>query len=301
MPTRTRQTLTELRELYRLAGAAIMRRLDDDARMQKTWIDGRPTAEVVEAFIKPNERLASYERIEIYNRQYWFRLLDCLHDDYPGLRAALGERKFGALIEGYIDQYPSRSYTLRNLGSRLEQFIGESPELTAPRTALATEIARFEWAQVVAFDGEARPALSVDELLGVDPAKLHLGVQPYITLLELNWPLDDWSIALKKSKRAMRSEASNAVETGGEPRKRKRRFALPRRHRTFLAVHRHDNSIYYKRLEPEGFAVLSRLAAGRSLGEACAPVPEAMADQVQQWFANWTTLGWFCRRRQRTS
>ena len=27
--------------------------------------------------------------LEIYNRQYWFRVLDCLYDDYPGLRAIL--------------------------------------------------------------------------------------------------------------------------------------------------------------------------------------------------------------------
>ncbi len=26
-------------------------------------------------FIKPNDRLRSFERLEIYNRQYWFRLL----------------------------------------------------------------------------------------------------------------------------------------------------------------------------------------------------------------------------------
>src|SRR2546421_6538089 len=54
MPAATRQTLPELRELYRLAGAAIMRKLDGDARMQKTWVDGRPTAIVAEGFIKPN-------------------------------------------------------------------------------------------------------------------------------------------------------------------------------------------------------------------------------------------------------
>jgi hypothetical protein len=295
-----RQSLSQLRDLYRLAGSAIMRKLDDRWKTQRTWIDGRRTAEVVGEFIRPNDRLTSLERIQIYNRQYWFRLIDCLYEDYPGLQAAIGQRKFSRLVREYLDANPSRSFTLRNLGSRLEQFVIDHPQFTAPRTDLAIELARFEWAQVVAFDGPARPALSVDELLGIDPERLTLAVQPYITLLELNWPLDDWSIALKKSQRAMRSEASNAVETaGGEPRKRKRRFALPRRKKTFLAVHRHDNSIYYKRLEPEGFAVLSRLAAGRSLGEAVEPVPEAMAQRVQEWFANWTTLGWFCHRNRK--
>ena len=58
--------------------------------MQKRWIDGRPMEEAAADFIKPNDRLSSFERLEIYNRQYWFRVLDCLWDDYPGLRAVLG-------------------------------------------------------------------------------------------------------------------------------------------------------------------------------------------------------------------
>ena len=45
-------------------------------------------AEVAAEFIKPNDRLTSFERLEIYNRMYWFRLIDCVRDDCPGLRAA---------------------------------------------------------------------------------------------------------------------------------------------------------------------------------------------------------------------
>jgi hypothetical protein len=35
-------------------------------------------------FIKPNNRLTSLERLEIYSRSYWFRILDSLYDDFPG-------------------------------------------------------------------------------------------------------------------------------------------------------------------------------------------------------------------------
>jgi hypothetical protein len=289
-----RQSQSELRDLYRRTGAVIMRKLDRNARTQKTWTDGRRTADVVAQFIKPNDRLTSYERIEIYNRQYWFRLIDCLHDDYPGLRAVLGERKFNRLVEAYLDRYPSRSYTLRNLGSRLEQFLGEQPELTAPRTSLSIEMARFEWAQVVAFDGEAKPAVTVDELLGVDSAKLRLALQPYLTLLELNWPLDDWTIAMKKSTHVLRSEASNAVQERPASNKR---FPLPKPKRTYVAVHRYDNQLYYKRLEPQAFTMLAALRDGATLESACSAVPEALAGSVQGWFATWTQMGWFCRRK----
>ena len=58
---------------------------------------------------KPNDRLSSFERLEIYNRVYWFRVLDCLYDDYPGLRAIVGERRFLKLATAYLAKYPSAS------------------------------------------------------------------------------------------------------------------------------------------------------------------------------------------------
>ena len=55
--------------------------------------DGRNLRAEAAEFIKPNSRLSSFERLEIYNRQYWFRLLDCLYDDYPGLLDGAGRAK----------------------------------------------------------------------------------------------------------------------------------------------------------------------------------------------------------------
>ena len=59
------------------------------------------------------------------------------------------------LITAYLARYPSNSYTLRDLGNRLERFLREEPQWAAPREELAIDMARFEWAQVVAFDGPA--------------------------------------------------------------------------------------------------------------------------------------------------
>ena len=65
-----------------MAGA-VMRPLSRRAGMQSLWRDGQPMKKMAAGFIKPNDRLSSFERLEIYNRQYWFRLQDCLYDDYP--------------------------------------------------------------------------------------------------------------------------------------------------------------------------------------------------------------------------
>src|SRR5579859_1188704 len=105
-----RQTEAELRELQRLAFAVISHPLDADGQTQQAFRDGRAMADVAEAFIKPNDRLTAIERLAIYNRQYWMRLLDCLWDDYPGLRAILGQEKFELLRIAYLCAYPSRSF-----------------------------------------------------------------------------------------------------------------------------------------------------------------------------------------------
>ena len=73
-------------------------------------------------------------------------------------------------------------------------------------------MARIEWAHIVAFDEGAKPAVHVDDLLGREPSKVRLGLQPYITLLEVRYPVDDLLLAAKKGDDRLRAEASNAVE-----------------------------------------------------------------------------------------
>src|SRR4051812_40063065 len=65
-PPRKRQTFEELRELQRLALKAITRPLAPGHKTQRTWDDGRPTADVFASFIKPNDRLTPFERLQIY-------------------------------------------------------------------------------------------------------------------------------------------------------------------------------------------------------------------------------------------
>jgi hypothetical protein len=119
---------------------------------------------------------------------------------------------------------------LRDLGNRLEQFLREEPHWAAPREKLAIDMARFEWAQVVAFDGPSNPPVTPDDILDASPAKLRLGLQPYLSLLELNNAVDDFLIAVKKRESdALRGEASNAVQAAPKAAKRPKRIRPPKR------------------------------------------------------------------------
>jgi len=257
----------------------------------------RPLGSATEAgagFIKPNSRLTALERLEIYHRMYWFRLIDSVTDDSPGLAFLLGEAKFDRLVRAYLGKYPSRSFTLRNLCSRLPQFIREEPRWTSPRTALAWDVARFEWAQTVAYDGEERPLLSPAEIAGVPPARLRLALQPCLSLLALDFPVDDFVMAVKK-RNTLRDEASNAREAGGRAGRRAKRVAPPRRGRVYLAVYRLGGRLHYLRLELGGFRILEAIRAGRSLARAIAAGGRLRPAQVEEWFATWMKFGWFCR------
>jgi len=296
----------QLKELQTLMASALFRPLTAEDRMQPRWTDGDSMARVADSFIKPNDRLSAFERLEIYNRVYWFRVLDCLYDDYPGLRAIVGEKKFMELITAYLATYPSASFTLRNLGQRLEKFLREEPQWIAPHEELSLDMTRFEWAQVVAFDNAALPTITTDDILDTPRSKLRLGLQPYLSLLELRYAVDHFLIAVKKSDSdVLRGEASNTPDAMPQGARRKRRPRLPKRERVHLVVHRYDNTLYYKRVEPEAFAVLLGISQGKTVEQACAAALAKSkrpgvdwAAQMREWFHDWSALGWFCRSKR---
>jgi hypothetical protein len=296
-------SLRELRQFQRVMSEALFRPLTAADRLQPAWSDGRTTASVAADFVKPTRGLSSAERLEIYARSYWFRVMDCLYDDYPGVRAILGERRFMKLATAFLAQYPSESFSLRNLGSRLPQFIANEPAFTAPRTVLVQDMAHFEWAQVVAFDGPALPVLTQDDILDAG-AKLRVALQPYLTIMESAYPVDEFALALKQRDSALRGEASNTL-TAMPSSRTTARPRLPRAERVCVAVHRQDNLLFFKRLEPEAHAILAALRDGRTLTAACAAaLREAdpaidWSSRVQEWFQTWQSLGWFCRRSKR--
>ncbi len=287
-----------LLELQRTVADSVMRPLTPDFGMRKRTADGRSMRAHAATFIKPGKSLTSFERLEIYNRQYWFRVLSAFAEDFPGLNAALGQKRFDAMAVAYLADNPSSSYTLRNLGSGLVDWLRKNPKWTGKRYDLVLDIARLEWAYVEAFDNGEKPALASADLAHCS-AESQLVLQPHVRLLDLSYPVDDFIIAVHRAQ----PEASFASNAVGEGRKSSvRRMAPIRPEPVYLAVHRFDYSVYYKRLDPEAYRTLRALSNGGNLGDALtegfagSSIPEQeQPSRVQEWFATWAELGWFCR------
>ena len=286
--------MNSLLELQRRMAKAVMQPLTVAEGMRHTTGDGRSMVSEASGFIKPNSRLTSFERLEIYNRQYWFRILDSLAEDFPGLRAVVGQKQFDRLARKYLTDCPSQSFTMRNLGRQLLAWLEAHAEFTGPHGNLALDMVRLEWAHIEAFDAAERQPLRPAQIAGLN-SDSKLLLQPYIRLLKLRYAADDILLALKSSSSDIaalnsRSRTSWLMRVGGPQ-------------ETFLAVHRAEFSVHYRRLEPGEFAVLAGLQRGLSLGDAIESALAGRAGEngdcaakVQEWFGIWSKLGWLSLR-----
>lgn len=286
-----------LAQLQREMAHAVMTPLTPDEEMRRESPDGRPMEEVAASFIAPNSRLSAFERLEIYNRQYWFRVLGALAEDFPALRSVIGPRAFEAMSVAYLTAHPSRSFSLRNLGSHLAEWLAGNPHFAGRRARLAENVARMEWAFVEAFDGAERDPLTLEQISTLDGSS-RLDLQPHLRLIALDFPVDDLVLKLHKNEKRQTSEAG--VEHEDEE---QAPVKLPsmRRKPIWLAAHRVDLSVYYLRLKREEFRTLLAFREGRPLAQAIeigitsSRLPSAKRPQlVRQWFTNWSELGWIC-------
>lgn len=290
-----------LEELQRTMCAAVMQPLTAEEEMQPRdttgrW-SGRAMNDVAAEFIAPNDRLTAFERLEIYNRQYWFRIQYAFHEDFPGLRAVVGPERFEALMNAYLAQHPSRSFTLRNLGSKLCNWLTENPQYAGRRAALALDVTRVEWAYIEAFDNAERRPLNAEEVAAVN-GDSRLALQPHVQLLALNYPADDLVLEMHQREQRETSEAGTRPELDEEEEMAPIRL---RKRATWLAVHRSDFSVYYKRLSSPEYRMLTALREGRTLAEALESgfagsrlSAAAQLSRVREWFAAWAQLGWIC-------
>jgi hypothetical protein len=311
MNAETMKHTGDLARLQREMAAAIMQPLTPQEGMQTTAPDGSSMVALAESFIAPNSRLTSFERLEIYNRQYWFRVLGVLDEDFPALRSVIGRQRFDALCAAYLTAHPSRSFSLRNLGSKLPDWLAAHPEMAGQRHRLAVDVARIEWAFVEAFDSAAHPPLTLDQIVTLDGGS-RLALQPHLRLMCLSYPADDLVLELHRREKRQTSEAgvpadgSSSVgwEAGVRNDKESNapaRLPWPQRRTTWIAAHRLDLVVYYHRLEREEFETLDAIRRGQPLSEAIQAgfahshiAALRRSERVREWFTNWAALGWIC-------
>ena len=285
-----------LLEFQRRMAEDVSRPLTADFAMQAVSTQGTSVEQIAAGYIKPNHLLSSFERLEIYNRQYWFRMIGAVSEDYPALSAVLGQKRCDALILAYLKENPSTSFTLRDLGAKLASWLEKHPELAGPRRQLAVEVARLEWAYIEAFDSPALPPLDAVEFSRLLPTSV-LALQPHLQLLALRYAVDEIVLAVHKDR-----PVTDIVSNAATERKESKAIRVPKLKRspTFLAVHRFQDSVYYRRIDREAFLLLSAIKEGAPITSVVETAMRAsklpapvQAAKIREYFAHASELGWF--------
>jgi hypothetical protein len=283
-----------LKAFQQRMAAAVMTPLTRRGTMARRQ-DGRPVAT---GWVRPSDRLDGFQRLEIYNRQYWYRLLSCLAEDFPGLRAILGGAGFDRMAQAYLVDCPSTCFTLRNLGARLADWLDGHPAAAGSRFGPALDMARLEWAHIEAYDRAALPPASAPGAALAAGTRFRL--QPHLQLLALDHPVDTLLLAIRRDLRDRDEAGAGNRAMAARHARLARRALAPAPEPVHLAVHRQEHHVYYKRLDPEGFAILAGLRAGATLGEALeagfrdSPMPAHLRPaHVARLFQDGAALGWF--------
>ncbi len=259
----------------------------------------------LERVVTRSHALSAAERLGIYANAYYSRLLECLGEVFPMLKRTLGEDAFDGLAFGYLQAYPSRSYTLNELGRHFPHYLeqtrpgpakGEQTDPCASSDSVAgmedwplflIDLARLEWAIYEVFDGpgvEGTEPLSADQLLSFSSEhwpKAKLTPVVCLQLLATRFPVNDYYTALRRSK------PEDPVR-------------IPLADDCYVALTRRDFVVRRYNVSKPQFELLTLLQQGRTVGQAIeAIVPTAsgeideLATNLQLWFRNWTAEGFF--------
>ena len=100
--------------------------IDENSKMNPVSPRGISMKEEAKQYIRPSHALEPHQRIEIYNQQYWWRLLSTLHDIFPFVSRLFGFELFNLTIGmHYLNKYPPIHWSLNDLGTRMPQWVEE--------------------------------------------------------------------------------------------------------------------------------------------------------------------------------
>jgi len=274
-PARPGKVPAELSEFQGWFSRAASRPLLPGNRTRPRGVKGPSLqAEAVDR-LQDHNGMTGLERLEVYNRQYWFRLITCMQEDYVCAVHVMGLDRFNEWVIRFLDAYPAESAYLAELDRKFPAYLAKKYH-ARNRTSVLEAVA-YDKAFARAFEGgEGAPP----DLASFSPARTRLTLAPHVTVL-----------ALTRDFSAYRALCAPDEELTG-------RFPLkPRRYA--VCLYRRGQVLYEKVLSPAEWRVLAALEKPRTLAqlfkavekEAGPRVMRAVERGIGEWFRDWTELG----------
>jgi hypothetical protein len=218
------------------------------------------------------------QRIAVYIRGYFARLVECLRDDYPAVAFALGPASFDALCTDFIESHPPASPSLNFYGAPFPAFCAQS---LGPRSSFVSGLARLEWAVVESIHADIGTPLDATLLANLPTAawqRARLIPSPALRIVRATHPVQ----------RYYRAFLAGEIAT------------VPDFEGSTVAVCRRGADIRHLDVEDRHVRLLSRLIDGQSLSSALDVLDERATrydDEpvaaLQRAFSAWIESGFF--------
>jgi hypothetical protein len=212
--------------------------------------------DTLDNLIEGDDRLSAAERLEIYANAYFYRILDCLKEDFPATLAVLGADNFHNLVTGYLIEYPPTEPSISYVGRYLYEFLCHHP--MRERWPFIADLTRLERTLVEVFHAGEAEALNAEAMRSIAPEHwpaLAMRRHPALAIVDCEWHVDE-----------LLREIENAADEGAQS----WNAAAPA-HISVL-VWRRDSRVRYRALEHTEHAALELARVGANFAAICEAV-----------------------------
>ena len=219
-----------------------------------------PEAEKAALDLLPSPTLEPLSRLEIYAQQYWWRLFNTLHEQYPFVTALFGYEGFNTHIASpYLLKYPPTHWNINFLGQTLPQWLQE--EYHQDDRPLVMAAADIDASYTLSFFAKDAPLpTSETEVLHLSPSTF---------LFSWKWDLIPFRRELLKH------PPDHWVENDFPPLNKERTYYT-------LIRRTPSGNIAADELTHANFLLLEQLQAGTSLAHLRLADP-AQKEQINRW------------------
>jgi len=246
---------------------------------------GPTTRDDLDQLIEGDDRLSAAERLEIYANAYFYRILDCLKEDFPATLATLGADNFHNLVTGYLIEYPPTEPSIAYAGRYMSEFLRHHP--LSERWPFIAELARLERTVTEVFHAAEAEPLSAETMRSVAPEDwpaLMMRTHPALAIVDCEWRVDELL-------RQIETNAVAAVEN--EP-----TLDAPAHAPNSILVWRHNSQVDYRALKHPERLALELASTGASFAAICESVAGAPEDNsvapvalINRLLARWVEDG----------
>ena len=266
-------TASNYKILFDLVGARedhitneVLSMQEEQQRMQDAIIRRKQTQPYT--WIRSKRDFSPDEQLGVYINAYRYRLHDVVAEDYPALEYYLGTEQFENILWGLINSHASEHFNI----ARYANFLPEYIKNKFPKDVFAYEICILETLLTQVADIEETPVLTQEALSLLTPDDLMsstLSLRKACVLKKFTYPVNRFY--------------GDVIND--------RKPDTPAPEKSFVAVFRHQLTMWRADLEESEYLLLKNISDHMSIEEALETLDDSATESISRWFSRWINFG----------